>query len=96
VKIPDFAEPSSDARFARLFDFLSAPAKRSPAAPKTREKAWAPQDRSVRARITDTGKVFTLALKAKEASSFGAFITERLDELFEAFRQSEMSEKTGD
>jgi len=53
-------------------------------------------DRSVRAKITDTGKVFTLALKAKEASSFGAFITERLDELFEAFRQSEMSEKTGD
>jgi len=96
VKIPDFAEPSSDARFARLFDFLSAPAKRSPAAPKTREKAWAPQDSSVRAKITDTGKVFTLALKAKEASSFGAFITERLDELFEAFRQSEMSQKTGD
>jgi ParB family chromosome partitioning protein len=50
----------------------------------------------VRAKITDTGKVFTLALKAREASPFGAFITERLDELFEAFRQSEMSKKTGD
>lgn len=96
VKCAEFAEPGSDARFARLFDFLSAPAKRSPAASKTQERAWAPQDKSVRAKITDTGKVFTLALKAREASPFGAFITERLDELFEAFRQSEMSKKTGD
>ncbi|WP_027062319.1 plasmid partitioning protein RepB [Mesorhizobium loti] len=96
VTSAEFAEPGSDARFARLFNFLSAPAKRSPAVSKTLEKDWAPQDRSVRAKITDTGKVFTLALKAKEASLFGAFITERLDELFEAFRQSEMSKKTGD
>jgi ParB family chromosome partitioning protein len=96
VKSAEFAEPSSDARFGRLFDFLSAPAKRSPAVSKTQEKVWAPPDRSVRAKITDTGKVFTLALKAREASSFGTFVTERLDELFEAFRQSETSKKTGD
>lgn len=89
-----FAEPSSDARFARLFDFLSAPAKRPQLPSKTEQKAWAAQDRSVRVKITDTGKVFTLALKAKEASPFGAFIAERLDELFEAFRQS--AKKTGD
>ena len=96
VTSSEFAQPGSDARFARLFDFLSAPAKRSPVATKAQEKAWAPQDKSVRAKITDTGKVFTLALKAREASQFGTFITERLDELFEAFRQSEMSKKTGD
>lgn len=96
VTSAEFVQPGSDARFARLFDFLSAPAKRPPAAAKTQEKAWAPQDRSVRAKITDTGKVFTLALKAREASPFGAFITERLDELFEAFRQSELAKKTGD
>ncbi|RUZ33109.1 plasmid partitioning protein RepB [Mesorhizobium sp. M7A.F.Ca.CA.001.04.1.1] len=96
VASPEFATSGSDARFARLFDFMSAPAKRAPAASKTQEKAWAPHDRSVRAKITDTGKVFTLALKAKEASPFGAFITDRLDELFEAFRQSETAKKTGD
>jgi ParB family chromosome partitioning protein len=96
VTSAEFAQPGSDARFARLFDFMSAPAKRTPSASKTKEKAWAPQDRSVRAKITDTGKVFTLALKAKEASQFGAFITDRLDELFEAFRQSETAKKTGD
>jgi len=96
VKSAEFVHPVSDARFARLFDFLSAPVKRPSRGLKAQEKAWSPQDRSVRAKITDTGKVFTLALKAKEASPFGAFITERLDELFEAFRQSEKSKKTGD
>lgn len=91
-----FAQLGSEARFARLFESLSAPVK-SPRAPsKSQEKAWAPQDKSVRAKITDTGKVFTLALKSKEASPFGAFIAGRLDELFEAFRASEMAKKTGD
>jgi ParB family chromosome partitioning protein len=96
VKSAEFAQLDSDARFARLFDLMSSPAKHSPVASKPQGKAWAPTDRSVRAKITDTGKVFTLALKAKEASRFGAFITDRLDELFEAFRQSETAKKTGD
>ncbi|MBT1160050.1 plasmid partitioning protein RepB [Aminobacter anthyllidis] len=92
----DFAQPGSDARFARLFDFMSVPAKRPHASAKSTETAWTPDDRSVRAKITDTGKVFTLALKSKEASPFGAFIAGKLDELFEAFRESEMAKKTGD
>jgi ParB family chromosome partitioning protein len=96
VTSADFVQPGSDGRFARLFDFLSAPVKRPRAPSKSREKAWTPQDRSVRAKITDTGKVFTLALKSREASPFGAFIANRLDELFEAFRESELAKKTGD
>ncbi|UVK49490.1 plasmid partitioning protein RepB (plasmid) [Mesorhizobium sp. AR07] len=96
VAIADFAQPGSEARFACLFDFLSAPVKRPRASSKPQERAWVPQDKSVRAKITDTGKVFTLALKSKEASPFGAFIAGRLDELFEAFRESEMAKKTGD
>ncbi|ESX60535.1 chromosome partitioning protein ParB [Mesorhizobium sp. LSHC420B00] len=96
VTTADFAEPGSDARFARLFDFLNAPVKQPRAASKPQEKAWVPQDKSVRAKITDTGKVFTLALKSKDASPFGAFIADKLDELFEAFRASETAKKTGD
>lgn len=92
----DFAQLDSDGRFARLFDFLSAAAKRPRAPLTSQEKAWAPRDKSVRAKITDTGKVFTLALKSKDASPFGAFIADRLDQLFEAFRESEMAKKTGD
>ncbi|MCZ8548468.1 plasmid partitioning protein RepB [Mesorhizobium qingshengii] len=96
VTSADFAQLGSDGRFARLFDCVSAPVKSPGAKSKSRERAWAPQDRSVQAKITDTGKVYTLALKSREASSFGAFISERLDELFEAFRASEAEKKTGD
>lgn len=96
VTSADFAQLGSDGRFARLFDCVSAPVKSPGAKSKSRERAWAPQDRSVQAKITDTGKAFTLALKSREASSFGAFISERLDELFEAFRASEAEKKTGD
>jgi ParB family chromosome partitioning protein len=96
VTSADFTQPGSDGRFVRLFDFLSAPVKRPQAPSKSQERAWAPKDKSVRAKITDTGKVFTLALKSKEASPFGAFIAGKLDELFEAFRESEMAKKAGD
>ena len=92
----DFAQLGSDGRFARLFDFVSAPVKSPGVKSKPRERAWAPQDKSVQAKITDTGKVFTLALKSREASPFGAYISDRLDELFEAFRASEAAKKTGD
>ena len=92
-----FGRGDSDARFAQLFEFLNAPAVGRPrTSSKPREKAWSPSDNSVRAKITDTGKVFTLALKAKEASPFGTYIAGRLDELFEAFRQAQTTGKTGD
>lgn len=96
VKDPEFGVSDSDARFSRLFDLLTMPPKRSRTPSKTLERAWAPDDKSVRAKITDTGNVFTLALKSKEASRFGTFIADRLDELFEAFQESETAKKTGD
>jgi ParB family chromosome partitioning protein len=96
VTSADFVRPESESRFAALCDFLSGPAKRPRTPAKSQEKAWTPEDRSVRAKITDTGKVFTLALKSRDASPFGAFIAGKLDELFEAFRESEMAKKTGD
>ncbi|UVK50146.1 plasmid partitioning protein RepB (plasmid) [Mesorhizobium sp. AR02] len=96
VESADFAQPGSDGRFAHLFDYLSGPVKRPPAPSKSQQKSWIPRDKSVRANITDTGKVFTLALKSKEASPFGAFIAGKLDELFEAFRESEIAKKAGD
>ena len=77
----DFAAETGDARFNALFDFLARsnrPAKT--ARPAT--KAWASKDKAVNANITDTGRAFTLALKARNASRFGAYITENLEELY--------------
>jgi len=96
VASADFTQSDSDGRFARLFDALSVAAKRQRASSAPQERAWTPQDKSVRGKITDTGKVFTLALKSRDASPFGAFIADRLDELFEAYRASEIAKKTGD
>lgn len=97
VQASSFGQASSDARFNQLFDLLSASSKGAKApSPRPRQKAWAARDNAVKAKITDTGKVFTLALKSKEASAFGSFIAERLGELFEAFRASETGTKTGD
>ncbi|MGX8014308.1 plasmid partitioning protein RepB (plasmid) [Mesorhizobium sp. ORM8.1] len=96
VKSADFSSLQSDIRFTRLFDFLSSVPNRARAPAKSQDRAWTPGDKSVRAKITDTGKIFTLALKSKDASTFGAFIADRLDELFVAFRESEQAKKTGD
>ena len=87
---------TGDARFNLLFNFLSKSKRpaRSPRHPPT--KAWAPKDKSVSVDIKDTGKAFTLALKAKNASRFGAYIADNLEELYRAFRESETSTKTGD
>ncbi|UCI10597.1 plasmid partitioning protein RepB [Mesorhizobium sp. B1-1-8] len=97
IRSAEFAQATSDARFGGLFDALTVSGKGARSArPRPRPKAWAPKDNSVKATITDTGKVFTLALKAREASAFGTFIAERLGELFEAFQAAEAENKTGD
>jgi ParB family chromosome partitioning protein len=96
VQSAEFAAEGSDDRFARLFDFLSGsrrPTQKSNA-PKT--KVWSAKDKSLNAEIKDTGKSFTLALKARNASRFGAYIADNLDELYRAFRESETVGKTGD
>ncbi|MEI9411994.1 plasmid partitioning protein RepB [Mesorhizobium salmacidum] len=97
VQSSQFQHAGSDARFQALYELLAASGKGAKSAPsRPRERAWAAKDNSVKARIADTGKVFTLALKSKEASAFGAFIAGRLEELFEAFRESETRKTTGD
>jgi ParB family chromosome partitioning protein len=92
----EFATKTGDGRFNLLFDFLSRskPALRKP--DSLAVKSWSPKDKSVSVDIKDTGKAFTLALKARNASRFGAYITENLEELYEAFRQSETRTQTGD
>ena len=87
---------TGDARFGQLFDLLSRANKRPAKAAASRQKAWAPTDKSLRVDITDNGKAFTLALKAKNASRFGSYITDRLEELYREFQQSETVNKSGD
>lgn len=90
-----FSELASDARFDRIFDLLAHADKpvRKPASATTR--AWASADKTVKAKVTNTGKAFTLALGARDASPFGAYISSQLDELYRAFREAQRNQ-TGD
>jgi ParB family chromosome partitioning protein len=51
--------------------------------------------KSVAVTTKSSGKTFTLALTSKDASKFGAFLSEQLESLYQAF-QREMQTKPGD
>ncbi|QND54579.1 plasmid partitioning protein RepB (plasmid) [Phyllobacterium sp. 628] len=86
----------SDERFIRLFDFLNRAKKPTQKTSTPKAKTWSAKDKLLSAEMKDTGKSFTLALKAKNASRFGAYIADNLDELYRAFGESETVRKTGD
>lgn len=56
---------------------------------------WSRKDGAVRASIKTNGSQYTIALKAAQAPAFGAYITQNLDRLYEAFR-AENKQKSGD
>jgi ParB family chromosome partitioning protein len=96
VASDDFAAEAGDSRFSLLFEFLSKSNSKATKSSASAKKAWSPKDKSVSVDIKDTGKAFTLALKARNASRFGAYIADNLEELYRAFKESETVVKTGD
>jgi ParB family chromosome partitioning protein len=87
------AEVSSDGRFQAVYDELTKkPVKSEPVA---QSQLWAAADNSVRVASKATGKTYTLALKDKDAASFGGWISTNLERLYQAFRESQKVE-TGD
>ncbi|WP_353646267.1 plasmid partitioning protein RepB [Mesorhizobium sp. WSM2239] len=87
-----FKSAATDDRFDLLFNLLTTsrkPKKGAGARPTAR--SWALAGKSVRVTTKDTGNAFTLALKAKDASRFGAYLSENLEQLYRAF--SELEEK---
>jgi len=86
-------DASSDSRFQAIFDELTR--KPAMSAPATQSQVWAAADNSVRVASKASGKTYTLALKDKDAASFGGWISTNLERLYEAFRESEKL-KTGD
>ncbi|MGV2099863.1 plasmid partitioning protein RepB [Rhizobium sp. 21-4511-3d] len=98
VETDDFIAAEPDIRFDLLAGFLSR--KPSSTAVTHAEPAavtqWQRRDGSVKAKIKNDGKQFTIALKAARASAFGAYIADNLDRLFEAFEKDQLSGKNGD
>ena len=82
-----FGQTPSDHRFDLVLNALKKakkPVKRVAAA-----SSWQPKDKSVTAEFKNTGKSFSLSLKAKDAGKFGKFLSENLERLYEEFRNDE-------
>lgn len=83
-----FIELGSSDRFERLFAGLNSkgqPVRKT--SQKIEAKSWALADKSVRVSTKGGGKLFTLALKAKDAPQFGSFLSDRLEQIYAEFRE---------
>lgn len=95
---PAFKAMPSEARFDAIVTKLksSKPRRRSNAA--SAKRTWAPSDGRLTADIVPSGKRFTIALKAKgaDAAAFGNYLSENLNDLYEAFRQEKRATTNGE
>ena len=98
VASPAIAGLQSDERFDALIAHLKTNKVASRPKPTAAKASWAPADGRLEAEAISDGKKFTLALKARgpDARAFGDYLTERLDRLYEEFRQQDHQQTNGD
>lgn len=90
VQSDEFAETEIGERFSVLLSELKKKAKsKKTAIAKPEERSWSLAENAVKVATKDTGKGFTLALKAKDASRFGAYLSEHLERFYEEFQKTE-------
>lgn len=85
IESDDFLEAEANQKFAVLIDGLKSSRTKKPASKRSALKVWNVSE-GVKVSTKDSGKAFTLALKSKDASQFGAFLAERLEGLYEEFQ----------
>jgi len=90
IQTSAFAEATSDQRLTILSDGLLKQPKTKTLRPKTDAVTWVPEDRAVRVILKDTGKQAVLSIKDRDASAFAKFIADRIEDLYEDFRRSEL------
>lgn len=82
----DFAAQSGDGRFNSLLQRVKSAGRATK--PSVRQSSkWTSNDKHVAADVKSDGRTYTLALKSKEAVGFGEFLSERLTDLYETYRQ---------
>ncbi|ODT74399.1 MAG: plasmid partitioning protein RepB [Pelagibacterium sp. SCN 64-44] len=98
VRTAEVVDLSGDEKFDALVLHL----KRKKPVGRGRSQAtkanWAPADGRLVAETVSDGKKYTLALKARgqDARAFGDYLTERLDSLYEDFRQRTDRQENGE
>jgi len=91
---PDVEELSSEERFDKVVAKLKSSKGPKPRKQHSEEKAWSLSDDTVKVSTKDTGRAFTLALKSRDASKFGVYLSNRLERLYQEFQNS--SKEGGD
>ncbi|WP_117194288.1 plasmid partitioning protein RepB [Rhizobium terrae] len=76
----------SDERFSALYAALNRTARPVKKAGASARKAqWQPKDKAIMAEIKNTGKAFSISMKARNAGPFGEYLSRNLDALYEQF-----------
>lgn len=97
VASPELLALDTEGKYQRLVNVLEGrkkPVRKS--AEPSQKLNWTPVGTPISAEAKDTGKAFTITLRKAQASEFGAYISENLEQLYRAFRDSEKFKKTGD
>lgn len=85
----EFAAADSDERLALLVERLEPQKAQDRKAPPARQvPSWVAADKSVTATLRSRGKKVSIDLADKDAKSFGTWISNNLDGLYEAFRKA--------
>lgn len=85
LKTEEFTTKAGDDRFNVLLAHVKASGRSIPSR-QVRASKWISEDRSVAVDLKSDGRIFTLALKAKDAVGFGDFLSENLTDLYKAYR----------
>ncbi|MDQ0324040.1 ParB family chromosome partitioning protein [Pararhizobium capsulatum DSM 1112] len=89
---PAFEKTAPEGRFNALLSELKSAKLPKRAGRKPSEKTFSIADDAVRITTREAGRTFTLALTAKEASTFGTFVSDQLEALYRAFRDREQGQ----
>lgn len=85
---PGFGDHSSELRFEHALVELKSKSRQRRGTPaKPAKDKWQARDQGVAAEITDTGRAFSVAFKARDSVQFGRFVAENLERLYGEFQQ---------
>lgn len=77
----------TEERFSAVVDALSKSKQKKPASSRPTERTWALAENAVKVATKDAGRSFTIAVKSKDASGFGAYLSDNLERLYREFQE---------
>lgn len=84
-----FAALPSEQRFERVLSQLKKPKVPPRRTGTVSASTWQADDKALTAEYKNTGKSFSLSLKARDAGKFGRYLSENLERLYQEFKERE-------